>query len=552
MSRKVYVGVPNFAKVTLPSGYTQVEYIQTSGTQAIDTRFKPNQNTKVEIVYRCSGTSKNALFACDTEWQNNGFAVGMNFAEFGNAVETGISLSGTDNTTVIFDKGKLYKNGTLLCTITGTFQTNYNLYLLAFNRSGTIGEFFTGTFLSCKIWDNGTLIRDYITCKNVSGVIGLYDLVEGKFYTNAGTGTFTAGATQKSVARKVKQIYVGVESKARRVKKAYIGIGGVARPFWGDYKLSYYGGVTSLSNAPRLLAGASVGNCALFAGGITSSAPVKTVDTYNQSLTKSTATDLTNAKYSMGGVTIGNHALFAGGGLSSGTTASSDAYNKDLTKSTAPTLSNARSEPAVATVGNYALIAGGLNSNSTELDSVETYNTSLTKSYATALSRTVWAATGCSVGDYALIAFAGVDAYDSSLTKTTTTAPTNYMAWGSATQLGDYAIFFAGAYPNYYKTVDAYNKSLTQVKLADMSVARNTHVAMTLQGFAMVCCGRTSSGFSEAVDIYDKSLTRSTGTSFGTARYYCAGAVAGNYALVAGGQKFNAYGVNTVQAYVAQ
>ena len=46
---------------------------------------------------------------------------------------------------------------------------------------------------SCKIYDNGTLVRDFIPCKNASGVVGLWDDVNSAFYQNAGSGTFTAG-----------------------------------------------------------------------------------------------------------------------------------------------------------------------------------------------------------------------------------------------------------------------------------------------------------------------------------------------------------------------
>lgn len=45
----------------------------------------------------------------------------------------------------------------------------------------------------CKIWDNGSLVRNFVPCKNTSGILGLYDIVNNVFYTNAGTGTFTAG-----------------------------------------------------------------------------------------------------------------------------------------------------------------------------------------------------------------------------------------------------------------------------------------------------------------------------------------------------------------------
>ena len=36
-------------------------------------------------------------------------------------------------------------------------------------------------------------VRDFVPAKNASGVVGMYDLVGGRFYENAGTGDFIAG-----------------------------------------------------------------------------------------------------------------------------------------------------------------------------------------------------------------------------------------------------------------------------------------------------------------------------------------------------------------------
>lgn len=46
----------------------------------------------------------------------------------------------------------------------------------------------------CKMYKAGTLIRDFVPVRNSSGTLGLYDTVNGIFYTNQGSGTFTAGA----------------------------------------------------------------------------------------------------------------------------------------------------------------------------------------------------------------------------------------------------------------------------------------------------------------------------------------------------------------------
>lgn len=59
---------------------------------------------------------------------------------------------------------------------------------------------------SCKIYEGTTLVRDFVPCYSTtavtniegkqcpSGTSGMYDMVEGKFYTNQGGGTdFIAG-----------------------------------------------------------------------------------------------------------------------------------------------------------------------------------------------------------------------------------------------------------------------------------------------------------------------------------------------------------------------
>ena len=85
---------------------------------------------------------------------------------------------------------------------------------------------------------------------------------------------------------------------------------------------------TALSVVRRNLAGASVGNYALFAGGSTGSVDSNVVDTYKTSLTRSTPTVLSEARRSLAGASVGNYALFAGGYAYGGDGASNvvDAY----------------------------------------------------------------------------------------------------------------------------------------------------------------------------------------------------------------------------------
>ena len=85
---------------------------------------------------------------------------------------------------------------------------------------------------------------------------------------------------------------------------------------------------TALSTARDRLAGASVGNYALFAGGkIDSSRYSATVDAYDSSLTRSTPTVLSDSRSSLAGASVGNYALFAGG-YGSTYVATVDAYER--------------------------------------------------------------------------------------------------------------------------------------------------------------------------------------------------------------------------------
>ena len=53
---------------------------------------------------------------------------------------------------------------------------------------------FKGRLYYFKIYDNGTLVRDYVPVKRISdGAIGLYDKVNKLFYGNDGTDSFGAG-----------------------------------------------------------------------------------------------------------------------------------------------------------------------------------------------------------------------------------------------------------------------------------------------------------------------------------------------------------------------
>lgn len=174
-----------------PPTYTWLEYIESTGTQFIDTGFIPNQDTRVDIRYVLPSDENLVIFGEDTGWENKCFTLHRKGGAYNNASTDAYVLYGDDIIEASLNKNVLYKNGEVLHTFTqSTFQADYNLYLFCNNRNGEPQQFISGKVYSCKIYDNDKLVRDFIPALTEYDEIGLFDKVEKKFYKNAGTGTF--------------------------------------------------------------------------------------------------------------------------------------------------------------------------------------------------------------------------------------------------------------------------------------------------------------------------------------------------------------------------
>lgn len=197
----IFQAVAEMQTARLPDGYTELTYIQSSGTQYIDTGFKPNQDTRiVGDMQFLNNTSSNpaSLFGYrqSTSSQRYEFFQYNNllYSPYNTSAGSTISMT-TNKMSIDKNKGTTLVNGSALSTITyANFQCAGNMYLFALNNNGSVANVNGNKRIySCQIYDNGTLKRNFVPCKNPSGVVGMYDIVNNVFYQNAGTGTFTAG-----------------------------------------------------------------------------------------------------------------------------------------------------------------------------------------------------------------------------------------------------------------------------------------------------------------------------------------------------------------------
>ena len=192
-------------------GYTPIEYLESTGTQYIDTGYVPNINTEVRLNIDYTFDSIAYLFGVTSkDYQTNVFSFSGNYnssryflvfvagnskapvagnipAAFGNVAHIHyISLSKNkvilDGTTFMFD---YVPNEPLNIT--------QNLFVFARNNIGFADYKTKMRLFSMEIIDSNTLVRDFIPVLDANGVPCMFDKVERKFYYNAGTGQFVAG-----------------------------------------------------------------------------------------------------------------------------------------------------------------------------------------------------------------------------------------------------------------------------------------------------------------------------------------------------------------------
>lgn len=193
----------NAVQSNLPSGYTEVGYIESSGTQYIDTGVCPTNNTKVEVVF---SADKNSVFVYGSRTQGNANAnhsfciegAGVGYFQFGTSlVASSQVISFNSKHTVIISQDGGYFNGELKQSYdTMSFESTVSMYLCGLNYSGSVdSRMFDGKIYSFRVWESGELIQSLVPCKRDSdGAVGMYDTVTGAFLTNSGTGVFAAGA----------------------------------------------------------------------------------------------------------------------------------------------------------------------------------------------------------------------------------------------------------------------------------------------------------------------------------------------------------------------
>lgn len=522
--KKVYIGIGGGAV------YREVQYIESSGTQCINTGFKANQNTRVRVEAEATTvlTDSIGLFGGRTSATSKAFNFWWSVKNHGARFDYGAYDGDSENklpanTRIIVDADKgncIYGDYTETNTH-GAFQCDYPIALFAINTGGTIGNFFTGRIYPSQIYDNGKLARDYVPVVGENNVAGMFDKVEKRFYGNVGSGNFVAGP----------------ETGITHISN------GVARPCWSGGSPTYYGEITNITVGRSAPCSAGYNNYAIFGPGATLST---TVDAYNKSLVKTTRDMATSVNYCAAAAN-GTHGMIYGGKKSSGTSSILTAYDGSFTLKKSEYMNYVAYWHVGVSFGANALFSGGYNGSSV-IGTVLSVNQNLTVSYPVTLNNTYMPyanGVGAATDKIALWGGGTLSGSLSGRSKYVQGVNTSFTSLGikelseakqglGAARAGDYVVFAGGNKAIRTNTVDAFNSSMTKIVCDPLSAARDGLAGTNLGEYALFAGGYTTE-YSPIVDIYDSSLVHTVGENIGEGRGSMGAAPVGEFALFAGG-----------------
>ena len=180
----------------VPTGYTKLEYLESTGTQYIDTGLRVKSNTLAEFEYQFTDTdSRNYVFGQIAGHVDS--VMGYRSANVLRWFRENPSVSADANKhDVVFNAdGNIYKDNEIIGTrgVFGSEQAQTMLIFAERNDNNAINKGRVKIY-NFIFKEGSRTVQNLIPARRDSdGTLGMYDTITNTFFTNAGTGTFITG-----------------------------------------------------------------------------------------------------------------------------------------------------------------------------------------------------------------------------------------------------------------------------------------------------------------------------------------------------------------------
>ena len=197
MNRRRLIWQKAQEQIKLPEGYTALEYIQSSGTQYIDTERKLTQDCDITIDFKLINNNKSVgIFGARESAAKNNLALfrdgDLFVGDFSEYPKYRFKANVSFNRTKI----RMNKTGVLVNGILNTswsnvanFETPTNGLIFDVGNNNWTGN---KAVMQLYGYADGNA-QKLVPCLDTEGVPCMYDLVSQKPFYNAGTGSFTWG-----------------------------------------------------------------------------------------------------------------------------------------------------------------------------------------------------------------------------------------------------------------------------------------------------------------------------------------------------------------------
>ena len=197
MNRRRLIWQKAQEQIRLPEGYTALEYIQSSGTQYIDTGRKLTQDSDIIIDFKLINNNKSVgIFGARESAAKNNLAMfrdgDLFVGDFSEYPKYRFKANVSFNRTKIrMNKTGVLVNGVLNTSWSGVanFETPTNGLIFDVGNNNWTGN---KAVMQLYSYTDGNA-QKLVPCLDTEGVPCMYDLVSQKPFYNAGTGSFTWG-----------------------------------------------------------------------------------------------------------------------------------------------------------------------------------------------------------------------------------------------------------------------------------------------------------------------------------------------------------------------
>ncbi len=175
----------------------EIQYIEATGTQWIDTNICPTSNTKVMLKFNMTAPTGNVIIGFYNSESdsfrffnyNNNAYLDYGSGDGYNRINGGTIAAGT---TYNIEFGNRYvkdiDTNTNIISSTAVSFTDKTTSMRIFGDAGS--DKASGKLYYCKVYDNNNLVGDFVPALDENNVPCLYDKVSNQYFYNSGTGTF--------------------------------------------------------------------------------------------------------------------------------------------------------------------------------------------------------------------------------------------------------------------------------------------------------------------------------------------------------------------------